>query len=111
MSATEARREPLDAKCSPRWYSPQMAYEEVTFSRDRLYEQVWARPVLAVAAAYGVSNVALAKICRRLGVRSRRAATGLGSRRDSAGSSHPCPRSPLVGRPLTHCAAGGYPRT
>lgn len=33
----------------------------VTYSRRRLYEEVWAEPVQMVAKRYGVSGVALAK--------------------------------------------------
>lgn len=43
-----------------------MAKEYVT--REELYEQVWTTPLLRLAVQYGVSNVALGKICRRLNV-------------------------------------------
>ena len=36
--------------------------------RDRLYEEIWAEPVRTVAKRYGISDVALAKICRKLDV-------------------------------------------
>lgn len=38
------------------------------YDRDVLYREVWADPVRTVAARYGVSDVALAKTCRRLQV-------------------------------------------
>lgn len=38
------------------------------FERERLYEEVWAEPVIKVAENYDVSGVALAKTCRKLGV-------------------------------------------
>lgn len=34
-------------------------------TRAQLYEQVWAEPVSKVAPRYGISNVALSKICRK----------------------------------------------
>jgi hypothetical protein len=37
-------------------------------TREQLYEQVWARPVRTVAVDYGISDVALAKICKKLDV-------------------------------------------
>jgi hypothetical protein len=37
-------------------------------TREELYEQVWATPLTTLATAYGISNVGLAKICRRLNV-------------------------------------------
>lgn len=38
------------------------------YDREKLYREVWAEPVRAVAIRYGVSDVALAKACRRLKV-------------------------------------------
>jgi hypothetical protein len=38
------------------------------YERDKLYEEVWAEPVKVVAVRYGVSDVALAKTCRKLAV-------------------------------------------
>lgn len=45
-----------------------MPYERVVYRRAELYEKVWERPVTEVAKDYGVSNVGLAKVCKRLGV-------------------------------------------
>jgi hypothetical protein len=45
-----------------------MLSETIRYEREKLYEEVWAEPMLAVAARYGVSSVALAKTCRQLGV-------------------------------------------
>jgi hypothetical protein len=39
-----------------------------TVQRQALYEQVWAQPMTKVAKEYGISNVALAKICKKLNV-------------------------------------------
>ncbi|WP_366923891.1 hypothetical protein MFMK1_000810 [Metallumcola ferriviriculae] len=38
------------------------------YNREKLYEQVWANPVVDVAAQYGVSDVAIHKICKSLNV-------------------------------------------
>lgn len=43
-----------------------MATKQV--SREELYEQVWKTPMSRLAAEYGVSDVALAKTCRRMNV-------------------------------------------
>ncbi|HVP65837.1 MAG TPA: hypothetical protein VMT17_01085 [Anaeromyxobacteraceae bacterium] len=40
----------------------------MTVSREKLYEQVWAEPMTAVAKQYEVSSNYLARICERLGV-------------------------------------------
>lgn len=45
-----------------------MAYETISLKRDELYEQVWSRPLRDLARDYGLSDVGLAKICRRLKV-------------------------------------------
>lgn len=38
------------------------------FEREKLYEEIWVDPVVAVAKRYGISDVGLRKICKRLGV-------------------------------------------
>ena len=38
------------------------------YERDKLYEEVWAEPVKIVAQRYAVSDVALAKTCRKLAI-------------------------------------------
>ncbi len=40
--------------------------EETRVSREELYEKVWTEPVRTVAKGFGVSDVALAKQCKRL---------------------------------------------
>ena len=39
-----------------------------TVQRQVLYDQVWAQPMTKVAEEYGISNVALAKICKKLNI-------------------------------------------
>lgn len=39
-----------------------------TWNREELYEKVWSKPVVKVAEEYGVSDVAIAKVCRKLSV-------------------------------------------
>jgi hypothetical protein len=45
-----------------------MAHETIQIHRDELYERVWSEPVTAVAARLGLSDVGLAKICKKLNV-------------------------------------------
>jgi hypothetical protein len=40
----------------------------VTYDRTTLYEEVWKDPVTSVAKRYGISDVALRKVCRKLTV-------------------------------------------
>ena len=42
--------------------------QRTTVTRESLYEQVWATPMSRLARDYGVSDSALAKTCRKLGV-------------------------------------------
>ena len=42
--------------------------DTIIYRRTELYEQVWKEPVRTVARAYGISDVWLAKICRKLSV-------------------------------------------
>jgi hypothetical protein len=41
---------------------------DIAYDRDRLFEEVWKEPVCEVAKRYGVSDVYLARICRKLSV-------------------------------------------
>lgn len=43
-----------------------MKEERQKIERETLYEEVWSDPVTVVAARYGLSDVGLAKICKRL---------------------------------------------
>ena len=45
-----------------------MADDCIIYDRDILYDEVWAEPMRDVARRYGISDVALAKTCRKLGV-------------------------------------------
>jgi len=38
------------------------------YNREELYEKVWSRPMRILAMEYGISDVGLAKVCRKLGV-------------------------------------------
>lgn len=42
--------------------------ERITVTRDWLYEQVWQTPMARLAVRFGISDVALAKTCRKLEV-------------------------------------------
>jgi hypothetical protein len=38
------------------------------YNREELYQKVWEQPMLRVAEQYGVSSVALGKVCRKLSI-------------------------------------------
>jgi hypothetical protein len=81
-----------------------VAWETVVFKRDRLYEEVWSEPMRTLAARYGLSDIGLAKICRKLDI----PVPGRGHwARKAAGQE--IPRTPLPphkpGRPRQHVSA------
>lgn len=41
-------------------------YETIVLKREALYEEVWSEPMAALARKYSLSDVGLAKICRKL---------------------------------------------
>lgn len=43
-------------------------YKQIKFTREDLYQMVWERPVLVIAKEIGVSDVAIAKACRKAGI-------------------------------------------
>ncbi len=43
-----------------------MSQERICLKREALYEQVWSQPMIELAKQYGLSDVGLAKICRKL---------------------------------------------
>ncbi len=45
-----------------------IAAEPTELRREDLYEQVWSEPMVRVANRYGISDVALAKICRKMDI-------------------------------------------
>lgn len=42
--------------------------DAVVLTREQLYEQVWTEPMATLAPKYGLSDVGLSKVCRRLNV-------------------------------------------
>ncbi len=43
-------------------------YKQIKFTREDLYKMVWERPMLVIAKEIGVSDVAVAKACRKAGI-------------------------------------------
>lgn len=44
------------------------ALSDATWSREKLHADVWSQPLKALARIYGISDVALAKRCKKLGI-------------------------------------------
>jgi hypothetical protein len=47
---------------------PPSPYVLAQYDRERLYEEVWSEPTQKVARKYGISDVALTKVCKQLQV-------------------------------------------
>lgn len=45
-----------------------MSYDQIRISREDLYERVWTSPLRRLAPEFGLSDVGLAKICRRYSI-------------------------------------------
>jgi hypothetical protein len=43
-----------------------MASRTINWDREKLYDLIWAKPMRIVAREYGLSDVALAKVCKKL---------------------------------------------
>lgn len=48
-----------------------MEYRRIQWDRETLYKAVWEKSSVQVAREFGISDVALAKICRKLKVPNR----------------------------------------
>lgn len=45
-----------------------MGTKKIRFERQKLFEQIWEKPMTALAAEFGLSDVGLRKICKRLNI-------------------------------------------
>lgn len=43
-------------------------HERVTLHREKLYQEVWQTPISRLASKYGLSDVGLAKVCKRMDI-------------------------------------------
>jgi hypothetical protein len=51
------------------WFLPwQKGKNSNVYEREKLYDEVWAKPVVHVAVQYGVSGTAIKKVCKALNV-------------------------------------------
>src|ERR1044071_784274 len=71
-----------------------MPNETRTYRRSELYKEVWAEPVRDVAKRYGISDVALAKTCRKLAVPLPSVGYSARRRADKAPQRTPLPPLP-----------------
>ncbi len=46
------------------------------YDREKIYEEIWAEPIMHVAKRYGMSDVGLGKICKKLKIPGRDSVTG-----------------------------------
>ena len=44
------------------------ATETLLFEREKLYQEIWAEPMMQVAKRYSISDVGLAKICKKMNI-------------------------------------------
>ena len=83
---------------------PPAPYVLATYNRERLYEEVWLEPTQTVAKKYGVSDVALSKVCGQLQI--PKPPTGYWANKQAGSRSHHEPQRPrgwtssLTAKPL-----------
>ena len=70
-----------------------MPRKTIIYRRAELYDQVWAAPMGALAKEHRISDVGLAKICKKLGV--PRPGRGCWARKRSGGKVKKAPLRPL----------------
>ena len=84
-----------------------MTTEPVRLSRAELYEEVWREPMVRVAAHYGLSDVGLAEICRKLHVPVPY--RGYWRNKELGHPSHRTPLSKLPPSTAAHAGQAGHP--
>lgn len=72
-----------------------MSPEPIRLTRRELYEAVWADPLQVVAARYGISDVGLGKVCKRLKI--PRPGRGYWRRKRTGHPTHRPPLPPIRG--------------
>ncbi|MGD8388059.1 MAG: hypothetical protein PVG49_13035, partial [Desulfobacteraceae bacterium] len=80
--------------------------DQKLIEREELYKMVWKTPVTKVAAEYGISDVALKKICKKLNVPTP--PMGYWAKVQNGVRTNPPPRLPKINRnaPRTHVLRG-----
>lgn len=66
------------------------------YNREQLYKEVWSEPLLAVAKKYGLSDIGLAKICKKLNI--PRPGLGYWAKKSAGKSVGEPPRLPQLGK-------------
>ena len=66
MSARQRRREDVRRAVSLRLSSILDVAEK--YNRDEIYAAIWAEPIQHVAKRYNISDVGLAKVCKKLNI-------------------------------------------
>jgi hypothetical protein len=61
----QKREEKRQKEAYRRWALRELASR---YKRDKIYEEIWSEPIQHVAKRYGISDVGLANVCRKLDV-------------------------------------------
>src|SRR5262245_8195481 len=78
---------------------PPSAYVLAQYDRERLYEEVWSEPTQRVARRYGISDVALSKVCKQLQV--PKPSRGYWAKKDAGHRVQRRPKLPPLAVPRT----------
>lgn len=77
-----------------------MSSHRITFTREDLYSEVWSTPMTSLAKKYGLSDVGLRKICKRLSIPLPPQGYHLRTKKHPKPPLPPAPK----GTPLVHTA-------
>lgn len=72
-----------------------MTARTIEWDREKLYDQIWTRPLRTVAHEYGLSDVALAKVCKKLQI--PRPGVGYWRRKECGFKAEKAPLPPAKG--------------
>jgi len=61
----QKREDERQKKAAQQWSINQLASR---YSREEIYEQIWSEPIQHVAKKYNVSDVYLARVCKKLNI-------------------------------------------
>lgn len=75
-----------------------LGYKTIEWNREKLYQEIWARPTRSVAHEYGLSDVGLAKICKKLKI--PRPGLGYWRRKETGKAVPPPPALPTLKQPI-----------
>jgi len=64
-TAEQKAQEERQKEASRKWFLSDLMTK---YNREKIYEEIWSEPIQHVAKRYGISDVGLAKVCKKLNI-------------------------------------------